>query len=100
MIENLIYDVGMNNGEDTAYYLSLGYNVIAIDASPDLVTKAQSVFSNEINKNQLEILNIGIASEEGVLDFYLNKLDSVWNSFDINIAGRGGSGFETIKVKT
>jgi len=34
---DLVYDVGMNNGDDTAYYLSLGFRVIAIEANPELV---------------------------------------------------------------
>jgi len=100
MVNNLVYDVGMNNGDDTKYYLHLGYNVIAIDASPDLVDRAKVTFENEIKENRLEIINIGIASEEGVLDFYLNKHHSAWNSFDFNIGSRGGSGYEVIKVRT
>jgi putative ABC transport system substrate-binding protein len=32
----LIYDVGMNNGDDTAYYLRRGFRVLAIEANPDL----------------------------------------------------------------
>ncbi len=30
MIPDLIYDVGMHDGEDTAYYLARGYRVVAI----------------------------------------------------------------------
>lgn len=90
----------MNNGDDTAYYLRLGYNVIAIDASPDLVNGAQSRFARDIDEKKLKILNLGIASEEGELDFYLNKGESAWNSFNISIGSRGDFGFEIIKVKT
>jgi FkbM family methyltransferase len=100
MNERLIYDIGMHNGDDTAYYLSKGYHVIAIDASPDLVAKANKRFSNEINNNKLSILNLGIGAEEGSMDFYLNKKNSVWNSFDKEIGERGGAGFDVIKVKT
>jgi FkbM family methyltransferase len=100
MNDHLIYDIGMHNGDDTAYYLSLGYKVISIDASPDLVKKAKLRFKNEILENKLEILNVGIDSREGEMDFYLNKVNSVWNSFDKEIGGRGGRDFEIIKVKT
>ena len=100
MNNNLIYDVGMNNGDDTKYYLSLGYNVIAIEASPELVKKAQVVFEKEIAKGNLEILNIGIASGPGALNFYLNKHESKWNSFVKDIGSRGGEGYDIIKVKT
>ena len=44
MKRNLVYDIGMNNGDDTAYYLSLGYKVIAVEAVPDLVDAATERF--------------------------------------------------------
>lgn len=100
MNTNLIYDIGMHNGDDTAYYLSLGYKVIAIDASPDLVEKAKTRFKEAIETGKLNILNLGIANGEGTMDFYLNKKSSVWNSFDKEIGERGGNGFDIIKVKT
>ena len=34
MIPKLVYDVGMNNGDDTAYYLRMGYRVVAFEANP------------------------------------------------------------------
>ena len=37
MEKNLIYDVGMSNGDDTAYYLHRGFRVVAIEANPLLV---------------------------------------------------------------
>ena len=30
--DDLIYDVGMNNGDDTAYYLHKGFRVVAVEA--------------------------------------------------------------------
>lgn len=90
----------MHNGDDTAYYLSLGFRVVAIDASPKLVEDAQKKFSNFIADRKLEILNVGIAATDAYMDFYLNKLDSVWNSFDKNIGMREGAEYDVIKVKT
>ena len=34
---NLVFDIGLNNGDDTAYYLHLGYRVIGVEANPLLV---------------------------------------------------------------
>ena len=34
--ENLIYDIGMQNGEDTRHYLKKSYTVIAVKAYPIL----------------------------------------------------------------
>ncbi len=36
-VNDLVYDIGMNNGDDTAYYLSLGFRTVAIEANPELV---------------------------------------------------------------
>ncbi len=100
MNQQLIYDIGMHNGDDTAYYLSLGYKVVSIDASPDLVQKAMIRFKESIRENKLTILNLGISAEESNMDFYLNKVNSVWNSFDKEIGERGGGGYDIVKVKT
>jgi len=40
MVSDLIYDVGLHNGADTAYYLHRGFRVVTIDANPVLTTAA------------------------------------------------------------
>jgi FkbM family methyltransferase len=87
----LIYDVGMNNGDDTAYYLWLGFRVLAIEANPDLVSNAATRFAREIRTGRLTILNVGIAAEEGVLPFWICETDSRLSSFDQHLASLGGS---------
>ncbi|MCZ2153852.1 MAG: hypothetical protein LC114_08145 [Bryobacterales bacterium] len=64
---DLIIDVGMCDGADTAYYLFKGFRVIAIDADPILCEKASRRFADEIAEKRLEILNLGIAQGEQVL---------------------------------
>ena len=63
--QDLIYDVGMNNGDDTAYYLQRGFRVVAIEADARLAKCAVERFGAQISSGQLRILNIGIAAEEG-----------------------------------
>lgn len=96
----LIYDIGMNNGDDTAYYLSLGCKVIAVEAIAALVSQAEKRFKSYIQSKQLIILNIGLTESEGYIDFYVNKYDSGWSSFHVNLAERGNLGYDIIKVKT
>ncbi|TIL80880.1 MAG: FkbM family methyltransferase, partial [Mesorhizobium sp.] len=48
MQADLVYDVGMNNGDDTAYYLHRGFRVVAIEADPDLCNGAVSRFGKEL----------------------------------------------------
>lgn len=96
--KNLIYDVGMHNGDDTAYYLNRGFNVIAIEANPILATQAAERFKSEIDRGQLEILNVGIAESTGILDFWVCDSSSVLSSFDKNKASQFNSTCHSIKV--
>jgi hypothetical protein len=47
---NLVYDVGMNNGDDTAHYLECGYRVVAIEADPLLVRNARQRFETNFGR--------------------------------------------------
>jgi len=44
----LIYDVGMHNGDDTAYYLWRGFRVVAIEPNPELVATAANRRSGSV----------------------------------------------------
>ena len=61
----LIYDVGLFEGEDTAYYLFRGYKVIAIDANPLMIERARLRFAEEISAKRLTLLNFGISKTAG-----------------------------------
>lgn len=45
MIGDLIYDMGLGDGSDTAYYLSKNLRVLAIDPNPIAVEKARERFA-------------------------------------------------------
>ena len=81
----LIYDVGMHNGDDTAYYLWRGFRVVAIEANPELVANAANRFRSEIEAGHVKILNVGIAAEEGELPFWVCQTDSRLSSFDRHV---------------
>jgi FkbM family methyltransferase len=98
--DDLIYDVGMHNGDDTAFYLHQGYRVLAIEADPHLVSKARERFASAIQTRRLTILNIGIAEESGAKTFWICDSVSVWSSFKEKIASRSGSKHHAIQVPT
>ncbi len=77
----LIYDVGMNNGDDTAYYLKKGCRVVAIDANPQLCAEAQIRFSESISNGLLEVLNVGLTDQEGVAEFSINTHEHAISTF-------------------
>ena len=97
--DNLIYDVGMHTGEDTAYYLHKGFDVLAIEANPELVARAERKFAAEIERNRLQILQIGIAARDGEADFYISTGKSVWSSFDKDNATKHGSGYKVCRLQ-
>jgi FkbM family methyltransferase len=99
LVENLIYDVGMNNGDDTAYYLHRGFSVVAIEAQPALATKASERFEREIAQGRLRILNVAIAEEPGELPFWICDSHSEFSSFDRQLAGREGLPHHQIEVQ-
>lgn len=89
MEEDLIYDMGMYDGNDTAYYLSEGFRVVAIEANPYWANKNKQQFKKQIKEGKLKILNVGITKErKKVIKFYVNKTHSEWSSFDKNIGCR------------
>lgn len=56
-----IFDIGMYDGADTAYYLECGYRVIAVEANPELVDRAKQRFVAQISSGQLTCVNAAIS---------------------------------------
>ncbi len=100
MNSDLIFDIGMHNGDDTAYYLYKGFKVVAVEADPDMAAECQKRFAAEIKMGRLKIINVAIAANQGEADFWICDNLRVWNSFDRSIAFRNGLPCHAIKVKT
>ena len=90
MQPDLIYDVVLHRGYDTAHYLSKGYLVVAIYADPRMILHCRQQFTAEIAAGRLTIIQAGISDQPGPLPFYSSEHDD-WNSFDPSIAKRNGT---------
>ena len=99
MVPDLIFDVGMNNGDDTAYYLFKGYRVVAIEADPTLVDQARERFADAIRQDRLELVNAAVGPENGMAQFWICESRSEWNSFDRAYAAREGRAHHSIAVQ-
>lgn len=86
---DLIFDIGMNNGDDTDFYLKKGFRVVAVEAIPTLCAHAAERFKDEVASGRLIICNIGVAPVRGKMSFYINHNINEWSSFDREIASRG-----------
>jgi FkbM family methyltransferase len=88
--DDLIFDVGMHVGQDTAFYLAKGFRVVAIEANPFLAKQGKIRFKAEVDAGRLVILDVGVGIQEGIFPFYINSQHDEWSSFDKEIGSRGG----------
>jgi len=66
----LIYDVGMHEGEDSKFYLLKGFRVVGVEADCALCEGAAARLGQFITTGQLTIVNRAIAPERGPVTFY------------------------------
>ncbi len=105
MVKKLIFDVGMHKGEDTDFYLSKGFKVIAFEADPDLVKQSKKRFQKDIENGDLTIIQGAIVDKnfDQKVKFYKNKLNTVWGTVLREWAERNkndGAESESIEVDT
>ena len=93
-----IFDLGMNNGDDTAFYLARGYNVVALDANPALCKQAERRFQDAIDDDRLTIRNVAISDKSGEATFHINLDNDHWSSLDAQWAQRDASRSKPITV--
>lgn len=93
--EDLIYDVGMYDGSDTACYLHRGYRVVAIEANPQLVDAAQLRFADALDSGRLHLLNLAIHETPGLdLPFWISEMTTC-SSFSEGVATKYASATAT-----
>lgn len=95
----VVFDVGMNNGDDSAYYLSRGYRVVAVEANPTLAERARYRFAKEIAAGQILIEEVGIGNRPGKADFWINDERDVFSSLEHSRAARNGMKCRSIEVE-
>ena len=96
----LIFDIGFHNGDDSAYYLSRGSTVVAVDANPLLIDQGRARFSSEIASGRLTLVNAAMWHARGeTIPFYVNELYSGKSSIDPDRDQPGGK-FYQIDVGT
>lgn len=98
MHSDLIYDVGMHNGDDTAFYLHRGFRVVAVEADPTLIASARARFAAELAAGRLTLIHAGIAEQTGTAEFFLCEGKSEFNSFDRANATKFGHTCRAIQI--
>ena len=101
--DDLVFDVGAHKGEDSDFYLQLGYRVIGIEANPTLATELRDRFKNAIEEHSYVLIDKAISKEFDEVSFYLNTKLSVWGTANPKWALRNknmGADSEKIQVKS
>lgn len=86
MDDRLIVDVGMHRGDDTAFYLSKGFRVLAVEANPELAARGRDRFAREIDEGRLSIREVAVADAPGTVEFFSGAQDG-WGSLSKERAG-------------
>jgi len=77
MDRKLIFDVGANDGTDTAYYLGLGYSVVAIEADPRLAARLRERFAVEVDTGMVKVANVAVTDEDcAEVALYRSQVDT------------------------
>lgn len=98
---NLIFDLGLHRGEDTDYYLRKGFNVVALEANPDLVRSASARFKAEARAGRFTPVQKALWKASGeAMSFHVNPEKDDWSSLLESWAGKGGHALKTIEVQT
>ena len=82
VVENLIFDLGFHNGEDTDFYLRKGFSVVGIEANPDLVANGSICFQEAIARGRLHLISgaVAPASAGEMVTFYANPHKTDWGT--------------------
>ncbi|HET6254651.1 MAG TPA: FkbM family methyltransferase [Puia sp.] len=95
----LIFDVGANDGADTAYYLRLGYSVASIEADPRLAARLGERFADEIRAGVVRVINAAVTDKDrDEVGFYVSR-DDTESSLIRSMAERSGPVAEPVAVR-
>jgi FkbM family methyltransferase len=103
-VDDLIFDVGCNNGDDTDFYLRKGFRVVAIDADRQLCDQVSKRFADEIALARCTVVWGAVADRGGEsVEFHICNELSDWNTVDPYFVERNkkaGKTYRTVSVPT
>ena len=75
IVRDLIFDVGMSEGDDTDFYLKKGFRVIGVEADPKICEVLERRFETERQNGRLTVINHAAFSESGkTIDFFVDQV--------------------------
>ncbi len=96
---NLIFDLGLHKGYDSAFYLSKGFRVVGLEAVPSLCTLARTRLARY--RNRFVAVNKALHEEAGrTATFYSVPDKDDWGSLQEGNAGKGIYASVALEVDT
>jgi FkbM family methyltransferase len=84
MKQDLVFDLGMHKGEDTAFYLKKGFRVVGVEANPELAEFCRKRFAAEVVSGSVKIIEGAVVNKDtiskGTVTFYKNVGESEWGT--------------------
>jgi len=102
-IGDLIYDVGLHQGEDTAYYLAMGYRVVGFEADALLADACRHRFDSEIADGRFTLVEGAVdMSGAATVTFFRDPKRSMWGSTNVTWVDRNlaSGNHESVTVAT
>lgn len=102
-VRNLVYDVGLHRGEDTDFYLKKGFDVVAVEANPELIAQCKVRFQEAIACGRLRLIEgaVAPASAGEKVTFYRNYRKPVWGTIEDAWAERNAKrGYNSERIET
>ena len=102
---NLIFDVGMHNGDDTAFYLKKGFDVVGFEANQELISASKKTFADFINQDRLRIIEGAIVPDPSAkfVVFYTYDERTKWGTIKSDVvqsSDKRSTGVKEVKVPT
>lgn len=72
---SLVFDIGMYDGADTAYYLEAGHRVVAVEANLALVEAARERFAAPIAEGRLTLVHAAVSADGAPVTLTLSGVD-------------------------
>ena len=95
----LIFDLGFHNGDDSDFYLKKGFDVVAVEANPELARQGTERFREYIGKKNLNLINKALSSKRGVVEFYVHPNKPDWSSCKKDMAESDGTRAKAVSVQ-
>jgi FkbM family methyltransferase len=98
---NLIYDIGLHTGRDSEFYLRKGFEVVGVEANPEMAGKAAAYLSEHLAAGKFNIVQKALSDSTGaVVSFYVNNEKDDWSSLSRAVAEKNVTTSREISVTT